>query len=220
MFDITDSYNAPWHTLFNDANSANVKFVEHFRAMDGGRMLVHCTEACLRSPCAIRSILIKFFNFTPFQARTYLRAVYMTPFVFHIFPTMLDAELALCTRADKLNDFGLRVHPLAKSTAPEAQKRSEFAHRSAFKIRVYENPDLEQEKPDGREDVVFSEEEVKQLKRALTKSWLFGNYNLYPASERIIPFINFDGCLPDEVPVEECVLYEHSKAKVQYYRKT
>ena len=76
-----------------------------------------------------------------------------------------------------------------------------------------------QEKPDGREDVVFSEEEVKQLQRGLAKSWLILNEHLDPASERVIPSINFDGCLPDEVPFQECKLYRSSEGEEQYFCK-
>ena len=119
LFDIEDNPGSPWGTFLTGRDDPCAQFIENFRAKPTNRLFVHCTEARLRAPFAVRCILIKFFNYTPFQARIRLTSIYPR---FYMYVPMFKAELDLCSRADKDNDFGLRKYLLEFSKAPDDEK--------------------------------------------------------------------------------------------------
>lgn len=215
LFDITDKRIAPWDTFLKDEHC--VEFIENFLAKQTNRLLVHCNAGQVRSAFAVRCILIRFFNFTPFQARARLMSVYPR---FVVYPCMLKVEVELCTRPDKENDFGLREHPLAKSKAPDDKKQAQFAHRSFFIIR---DPDLDspQRKLDGK-DASFNKEQLELYEGQLQASWLtLNDYFRYEVDEHFLPFMDFGGCIPDKVPVKECVLNTaNADGKIQFFPET
>lgn len=214
FFDIEDEADAPWDTFLKD--EPTIKFIESFREKQTNRLAVHCTAGEVRSPFAIRCILIKFFNFTPFQARARLISIHPD---YSAYPSMLKAEVGLCSRADKENDFGLREYPLTKSTAPDDKKQKEFEHRSLF--FTWEDPysKLVQKELDGH-DVSFTEDQKKQLSKAADEyKWLLVNTYFKEADKNLLPFMDFNGCIPDKVPVTECVLNTVC-GEVQFFPKT
>ena len=106
---------------------------------------------------------------------------------------------------------------LAISKAPGDRKRPQFAHRSLCFVGD-PNPKSPQKGLDGK-DEPFNDNQRKRLQELLAEGRpLVENGHLEPAGKHIIPFIDFEECLPDNVPVGECVLHT-SGGKVQYFPK-
>ena len=125
----------------------------------------------------------------------------------HIFCSHLPFELSLCLREDRENDFGLREHFLTDSKAPEDKKKPRFSLKSMYMVVADWETRTEQPMADGRYELapLLDCDKLEYLKRGFP---MVRNTNLKPAEEHTIPFIDFEGCLPDEVPLEKCTLFE------------
>ena len=239
-FEISDAPNAPYDTFLKDKGKNKnkdadegkdegkrnccVRFIESFRAKQENRLLVHCEGASIRSPFAIRCIFIRFFGFTPFQARVRLRSIY--PY-FQVYQSMLEAELGLCSRADKENDFGLREHPLATSTAPDDGRHLQFINRSLFFIMDIDEKykriqdDFDGTDKDFDEDCLTElQEKLRMFRRLAPNNRLFaGDKN---NKDHILKLVNFRGCERDNVYLDgdiKCILYSSPDGEEQFFPK-
>ena len=112
VIDIEDKAHAAWDTVFK--NQDTIAFFErYFDDPDKEhRLFVHCKGGLVRSPFAVRCILIMFCNFTPFMARIKVWDSGAIDTMFYL--TMIPVELALCAHKDRKYDFGLRLHEHAE----------------------------------------------------------------------------------------------------------
>ena len=67
VIDMGDGFNEDWDPVFKDKDT--LAFLKRYFASKGTRLLVNCSVGMVRSPFAVRCILIKYCNFTPFMAQ-------------------------------------------------------------------------------------------------------------------------------------------------------